>query len=546
MPTITLSLADLQKLTKAKLNENQLDQLLAAAKAELENQSDDEIQIHLNDTNQPHLWSAEGLARLFRGLLGKESGIPHLKAKPSNYSVRVDASVNTVRPAIACFVAKGPKMSEELLLQLIQLQEKLAENYGRKREKLSIGLYPSQSIVWPVQYKAVAPDSVRFVPLEFVKPMTLRQIVNQHPKGKEYGHIISSFKRWPILIDHEKKVLSLAPVINSQTTGKLSPGDEELFFDATGTDHKAVELCANIVAHALQDRGYTIYRCTVKGRKSTAHPTARTENMRLNPAMATEMIGIALSAKQFAVALKRMRYDVKGNMVVIPHYRQDIMHPVDLIEDVAIGIGYDKLSPAPLELATRGGALPGKELLDRCRQMLVGLGYQEILSPILSSRDTLYERMAAPDPGTVEIENPMVETYSVVRTWLLPGLVELLSKNKHIDYPQQVFEQGPICQREKNSIMESEHLAFASAHANASFTEARQAVECLMRLLGTTCTFKETDHSSFIRGRVAQVIVSGKPVGMVGELAPEVLFAAKLEQPAAGAELSLSALRGAL
>src|SRR3989344_2841919 len=115
MPTITFSLKDFTTLLGKKINIQEFKELLEYAKAELEQTNGDNVSVKFNDTNQPYLWSAEGIAILLRGVIGKEKGVPKLNIKKSNKRIIVDESVNSVRPYIAAFIAQGPALNEYIL-----------------------------------------------------------------------------------------------------------------------------------------------------------------------------------------------------------------------------------------------------------------------------------------------------------------------------------------------------------------------------------------------------------------------------------------------
>src|SRR3989338_3544394 len=203
MPTITFSLKDLQHLTGKKITAEELHELAHYGKGDFEgyDKETDEVKIDFGDTNLPYLWSVEGFARFLKGILGLQKGIPEIKINKGEYQVIVDKSVAKLRPYIACFTAKGHKIDDYLLKQLVQLQEKFCETYGRRRQKVSIGLYSYKRITFPIHYKAVEPESAKFVPLEFTKALNLREILAQHPKGRQYGWILKNSAAYPLLLD---------------------------------------------------------------------------------------------------------------------------------------------------------------------------------------------------------------------------------------------------------------------------------------------------------------------------------------------------------
>lgn len=542
MPTITFSFKDFNTLLCKKITTEQLKELLEYAKAEIEHIKGDDISVKFNDTNQPYLWCAEGIAILLRGVIGKEKGIPKLKIKKSDQKILVDKSVNTVRPHIAAFIAQGPPLTEYLLNQIIQLQEKLCDNYGKKREKIAIGVYPAQQINFPVTYKAVKPESVKFVPLGGHEEQTLSQILLSHQKGKEYGKILEKATMYPILIDAQQEILSFPPIINSDKMGNLKPGDANIFFEATGTDERATNLAATIFAYTLSMRGYGIFSITItENSKRIETPTTKTTTMKINSQQIQTILGLNLTDTETKKLLEKARYEYSKGVVTIPAFRQDIMHPVDIIEDIAIMYGYNKIEELPITQFTRGAVLTTSQFIDVCRKLVIGQGYQETFSAILSNKTTMQDNMRTKEQ-MIEIENFTSQTYSAVRTSVLPILLEILSKNKHVDYPQKIFEQGLVTQKQGNNIIDKEILAIASSHSTANFTEMRQTIDTFFRNFGINFTIQETNHPSFIQGRAVEIVINKEIVGVYGEIHPEVLSNFGIEMPVVGAEIEIEKL----
>jgi len=555
MPTITFSLKDLNSLIGKSLSIEQLEELFSKAKGELEeyNNDTDEVKLELGDTNQPYLWSAEGISILLKGFLGIEKGIPKLEitnAGDSDYIVKVDKSVEKVRPYIVSFIAKGKKIDDYILKQLIQLQEKLADNFGRKREKIAIGIYPLKKIKFPVTYKAVKPDSIKFIPLESEKEMTPKEILENHPKGKEYAKILYGKSIYPILIDGKNEVLSFPPIINSELTGKVSEGDSELFFEATGTELKSLNLAANIFALALSQRGFKIFSARIEYPDEKIGtikiPNPENEDFSFDKNYIKKILGLDLKETEIKSLLEKFRYDYmsgKSAKVIIPFYRADIMHSADIVEDIGIAFGYDNVKEIPLATYTVGKTFSRVEKINKIREIIVGLGYNEIMSAILSNKNLLYDKMNYKDFGTVEIEQYMSDTFSVVRTWIIPVLMDCLSKNQHIPQPHKIFEQGLVVMRKGSEVYEIERLAVLSSHEKADFTEMKQVLDYLFRCVGAEYKIEETEHSSFISGRCGKILANGKLIGFIGEIHPQVLENFKIETPVVGMEVDWDILK---
>ncbi|MBI2659660.1 phenylalanine--tRNA ligase subunit beta [Candidatus Woesearchaeota archaeon] len=545
MPTITFSLKDLQHLVGKKISVEELQELAHYGKGDFEgyDKETDEAKIDFGDTNLPYLWSVEGVARLIKGILGLQKGIPEIKVSKGGYQVVVDKSVIKYRPYIACFAAKGKKMDDYLIKQMVQLQEKFCESYGRRRQKVSIGLYSYKRLKFPVHYKAIEPLSIEFVPLEFKAKMNLKEILAEHPKGRDYAWVLEGFDKYPVLMDDKNEVMSFVPIINSNFTGKLEIGDEDLFFEATGIDEEAVNLAASIFAYALHDRGFQIYSVEAKyPDKKVMMPNLKNESIQIKSEQIKHLFGLELKENEIKQLLEKSQYDFANWKVKIPVYRNDILHPYDIIEDIGIAYGFDKIKELPLTTFTHGSTFKLNEFIDKVREIIVGLGYQEILSAILANKELLYRKMNIKDFGTIEIDDYMSETYSVVRSWILPNLMEVFSKNKHVEFPQKIFEQGLVNSRKGDEIFESHRIAIASSHENANYTEMRQILDYIMKCFGLSCDIEEAEHDSFIEGRVGRAIVKGKKVAYLGEISPVVITNWGLEMPVVALELNLSEL----
>ena len=544
MPTINFSLNDLQKLVGRKIKISELSELLSFCKAELENydEKEDVATVGLNDTNLPYLWSVEGIAKVLKGILGVEKGIPLIKIKKGDRVVKVDRNVKDIRPYLFAFAARGKKIDEYLLKQMIQLQEKICENYGRKRKAISIGIYSFKNIQFPLFYKAVDPKSVKFIPLEFTEKLDLNQILQKHPKGKEYAWILDGLSKFPIFMDSKNDVLSFPPIINSNFLGKVEENDTDIFIEVTGIDFEMARVANNIFAHALNERGFDICSVSIEyPDKKIICPDNNPGKIKITKEQVEKLTGISTSEKELKSVLEKARYGYDEGIAKLPSYRRDVLHWVDVVEDFAIAYDYRKINPLPLTAYTVGKTFEIVNLADRLRGLLVGFGYQEAYSPVLSSKSVMSIRPVAESKTIVEIENPMSESFSVVRNWLTPVLLEIFGKNRHVEYPQRIFEQGIVTLKNKE-VFDCEVLACASCHKSAGFTEIKQVLEGILRQIGILCEVKSSEHPSFIQGRFGRVYFKNKEIGIIGEVAPQVLANFNIPYPVAGFEINLAEL----
>ncbi len=550
MPTIEVSLKDLNSLVGRKFNIRELEAALEYVKGEIETRDGDRLRIEIADTNRPDLWSVEGIARALRGKYAKDKGIPRYRTKKSGLKVIVDKNLKDIRPKTVCAVIKGLKINDETLFQMIQLQEKICETFGRKRREVALGVYDYHKISPPIYYRAYKPDEIKFIPLDFEKEMDLNEILAVHPKGKEYGHLLKGKKKYPVFIDSRGEVLSMPPIINSNYTGKVTSETKDVFIECSGFDLKYLLPALNIMVTALADRGGRIETVEVifpDGKLET--PDLGPKKIEISLDNVRKLSGLDLKPKDIEKLLLESRYEVsrkKRNFVVFyPAYRQDIMHEVDVIEDVIIAYGYNRISPVVPEIASTGKLTEINEFSRKMREIMLGLGSQEVLSYMLTNRDNLVKKMRMKEAKVIEVDNPVSKNWCVFRTWIIPSLMEFFGKNTNREYPQNVFEIGEVVVYDEKAETRARNpvrLAWAFAGSEANFTRAKQSFDFLMRNLGLDYEILETDHPSFIPGRVGRISVKGKDIAYIGEVHPEVLDNFGIEQPVCAFEVNLSDL----
>lgn len=489
--------------------------------------------------NRPDLYSVEGIARALRGYLGLEVGLPRYDLAPSGIDFHVDRSVERVRPFAVGGVVRGVEMDDRMVKSLVDLQERLHTTTGRKRRKVAIGIHDLDRVEPPFTFKAVPPHSVRFVPLGRAEPMDLAEILSAHEKGIEYAHVLAGKDLYPLIQDRRGTVLSFPPIINGVTT-QLTPDTRNLFLDVTGTEFEAVNGVLNILATALAERGGKIQTVrTAYHDRTLETPDLTAPSMSLDLRRANELLGLDLSAEKAVELLRRMRHDARaeGDTIHVraAAYRLDLLHEVDLSEDLAIAWGYDRYPRGLPRRQTIGTPHPKNAFSDAMRQLLMGYGYQEVMSLTMANAE---EPLATPDRAVVL--NPVTSDLTTLRSSILPGLLNLFRLNKHRELPQRIFEVADVVLDARNV----RKVGGAAIHHRASFTEGKSLVLSLLRDVGRTGSIEPVEDPNFIAGRAAAVIVDGKDVGRFGEIHPRTLEAYGLVQPVVAFELDVESLRG--
>ena len=531
-----------------------LNEIFAFVKGDVESLEGDAVSIEVKDSNRPDIWSVEGIARALKGYLGAGRIRPITVAGRSNLNVVVDKRVKPIRPFISTAIVKGLQPTDEALKSWINLQEKLDQTYGRKRKIASIGFYQADLIQSPLSYTVANPDIITFAPLGSEEKQSLREIVSTHPKGSEYGEIISQFESWPVLVDGADNVLSLPPVINSNDLGRITTGTRNILVEVTGTNAETVHNTLKIVVSSLAERGGRIYSCLetypygTPRRLVSPDLTPTVTSLRLSHI--NKLLGTSVRLREASRFVERAGYKVQRAtrdtiQLEIPCYRTDIMHSVDMMEDIAIAMDINKLKPEWPMIWTVGNLAKETDENESVAEIMIGLGFQEVLTYALTSPVVVSNNVPSSQGKLVELLNPRMTTHTVLRNWLLPSLLETLSHNTHVDYPQRIFEIGPCIGRRENEthpIQETRRLAAVTIHANAGFTEIRSSIDALAKNKGRSFQIKETEHPSFLSGRCGAIISDGTEVGIIGELNPRVIKSWGLNLPAAAFEVEMPAL----
>ncbi len=541
MATIKIPKAELMKLVKS---DDELTEKINLMGTPVESVGDSEIEIQILP-NRPDCLSVQGFMRAFRAYLNKEPGLKKYRVnKPEkNYKVKISPSVAEVRPFTACAIVKNIKFNDENIKAIIDMQEKLHATVGRNRKKAAIGIYPLEKITLPISYEARKPSDIKFIPLEAEKEMTGSQILQQHPTGREYAFLLEGKSMFPVFADAKGKILSMPPIINSHETGKVSEQTRDVFIECSGFDINVLQKILNIIVTSLADMGGRIYAMELDyGKDKIITPNLSPEKMKLSIENANKLLGLELKEKDIEKLLPKMGYEYSKGKLSVPAWRTDILHEVDIIEDIAIAYGYENFVPEIPKVATIGEESKESRTESKIAEILTGLGLIETSSYHLIKADEA-EKAKLDDKEKIELENSKTE-YKFLRPNLIIPALRIFSENKDNEYPQKIFEIGTVFAKDRTnntetSIKESEHLIIACSPGN--FTEIKQMLDYLAGMAGFHYELKETAHYGFIEGRTGSIIAAdSKPIGIIGELHPETLREWGIKMPVALLEISLS------
>jgi phenylalanyl-tRNA synthetase beta chain len=546
MPTISVEQSLLRTLVENRGRVHNIEDLanrLPLIGCDIDSCDEETLEIEIFP-DRPDMLSGETLVHSMLPFLHDSPPMPHLAVGPGTISVTVSEDLESIRPVVLAAVVRGVKVDEAIIKRLMEHQEKLHFSLGRRRRRASIGVHDLSKLAPP--FKVVSVDrNYSFIPLAMTESMTIDEILEIHPKGADYAHLLAGMARVPVILDSNDEVLSFPPIINGDHT-TVTCETRDIFIDVTGWDQRACEASLMLICLQLAAMGGQVEEVRVKGYNGDIWRIDGTPvTHKVTRKLVESILGNKFKDSEITTALARMggiyNGEEKGILSVsMPRWRFDILHPIDLVEEVAIGHGYDDLShdvpKAPLT------AIPREDghLRRRIRDSLQGLGLMQIQSLTLSNDEDQFNSMAWKPQGEVtRMTNPITTEHTILRQNIIPGLFRLLAANRHHELPQGVYELGTVVIDHKNQ----EKFAFLVAQARGGFASLRGKIQALMRDLGCNdWTLVPCEDGPWLKGRSANIVIDGNIVGQCGEIDPNVGLKFELNVPMNGAQFDLKAL----
>jgi len=413
-----------------------------------------------------------------------------------------------------------------------------------------VGLYPLQKLVFPITFEGRKPEDISFRPLEYPSILSAREILEKHKKGKEYGHLMKAWKTYPVFVDAKGTIMSMPPIINSHDFGKIDETTTDLFIECTGNDLDTLLKVMNIFGASLIEMNATVESIDVHYQnKIITVPNLKPTKMKIDINYVNKILGLNLTNKEAKKLLEKMMYGIidqkKDLTVLIPAFRTDIWHEIDIIDDIARAYKFHSFIPKFTHVETIGETTKSIKIKEEIEKIMIGLEFQEVFTLSLTSISDQFKNMNIPEQEHIKLGESTEKSLNMIRLWLLPEILKSLIHNRNKEYPQKVFEINYVVVPDKNKDVLSKnvfHVSALSAHEKADFTEIKQIVHYVLTLFGYNYIITETENNSFIPGRVGDIIVNNKKIGFLGELHPQVLENVHIEVPIVGFEINLTEL----
>jgi len=524
--------------------DEKMEERIAMFGTPVEQINDEEISIEIFP-NRPDLLAYQNYKKAFLSFLGKNKIFRKLNVKSSGEKMVVEKSVPKEWPyAYACIV-KGLKLDDSKIKEIIDIQEKLGMILLRKRKKGGIGLYPLDKINFPIKLKGMEPNEIKFRPLEYPEEITGKQILSKHSTGREYAPIVEGWEKLPVFVDSKNVIMSMPPIINSHDVGKIDETTKDVFIEVTGTDSNVIKSALNILVLALEEMGGKIYSidCVQQDGKKAKIPDFAPKKIKLKIENAHKFLGIYLKEIDVKNLLLKMGLEYKKGVVEVPSYRIDVLHEVDVIEDIAIAYGYDNFVPEIPDFASIGSLDKKSIVKEKIAQILSGLSLQEVSSYHLTNKEFQLKKLGDKSEF-VEVLDSKTD-YNILRKDLSHYMLRIFYENSDVEYPQEIFQIGKVFSG-KDGLDERDNLAISLAPGN--FTKLKQIIEYLGKMLGVELAISKPslkiseNNNYFIDGRFAEIKFGDRVLGFLGEVHPKTLKSFKIKMPVALCEINLDEL----
>ena len=538
--------------------------------------------------NRYDMLCLEGIARALNVFRGKVKAPRYTLAGSNQTTVSsftplrltVKPETALVRPFVVAAVLRGVRFDAMRYTSFIELQDKLHQNLCRHRTLVAIGTHDLGKVKGPFTYEALPPEDIKFVPLKQEREFNARELLEHYAandlKLRKYVPIIQSSLVYPVILDSERTVLSLPPVINGSKSA-ISLETRDVLIECTATDLTKAKVVLNTMCAMYSEYcevPFEIEPVEVVDASgvSVMYPDVSPRHFDVDMGYVNTCIGLEIEASLAATLLKKMQLEAvaDGNTLRIdaPISRSDVLHACDVMEDVAIAYGYDNLAIQPPKLATTGKEQPLSQLCELLRIDCATSGFTEVLTWALCSRKENFTDLMVEDPGigaadgAVSIGNPATAEFEVCRTSLLPSILKTVAANKNAPLPVKLFEVSDVILLDDASDVGARNerrLIAINCDKSSGFEVIHGLLNRVMQIMGIphetlsedtsknrdliargfSYSWKAEDSPAYFQGRHASVYAMGKRIGGLGVIHPDVLNNFGVDFPVAALEITI-------
>ncbi len=499
--------------------------------------------------NRPDCLSVLGMARETAATLGVNLRYPEYSVKENSEDVSsyisIDVQNSELCPRYASRVVKNVKIEQSPSW----LQDKL----------IKAGVRPINNIV----------DITNYVMLELGQPMHAfdldklagRSIIVRNAKNSEKLLTLDEVERElndsMLVIADKERAIAIAGVMGSNNSEidsntktfvfecanfapinvRLTSKKLGLRTEASSRFEKGVD--AELISFALDRACYLVQEIgagEIVGGKIDIYPNKKqVRRISLRPQRVRSFIGADISNEQIEKYLNSLEFEVDHDdsfIVTVPTFRDDIEGEVDIIEEIARLYGYENIPSALMNTTfTQGGMNYRQSLINQSKNNLTAQGLFEVytysfVSPGIFNRINL--KAENPLRNCIRLINPLGEEQSIMRTTIIPNLLEVISRNYNRKVNEgSFFELSKVYMSDKlplEDLAEEREVLTIGMYGSIDFFDLKGIIENLLESMNIDkYRILSSNHDSLHPGRTAELIVNNKRIGWLGEVHPDVL-----------------------
>ena len=391
MATIDISFNKLkEELNNPTITVDELEEILFNFGLEIDgyNEENDTLKVEIT-AERVDLLSFDGLVRALKAYMGV-SKYTAPEIKESGFTVNVGHSTQEYGNYTMCAIIKNLSLDDNKIKEIINVQEKLHITYGRKRKAVAIGVYPLDKIKFPISFEAKAPEEIKFIPLGETKEMNGKEIIEEHPTGKEYSKLVEGKTKYLVFTDNNNQILSMPPIINSANTGKITEETKDLFIECTGNNLSKLKYVIAILIDMFKDFGGDIYSLNINyPDKTLISPDTKEDKAKVSLKEMNMLLGTDIQTEQACELFEKMMYTCKpvdeDNIeLIIPKFRTDVLHDNDIADDLGRAFGFNNILPKNGRVVSTAEKDEISINQENIINTMVAMGFQEVMPLTLS------------------------------------------------------------------------------------------------------------------------------------------------------------------
>jgi phenylalanyl-tRNA synthetase beta chain len=483
----------------------------------------EEIKLEFNP-DRPDIYSTLSLIHSIRTYFGS----PSKRGEMSVAKRRINNLKPRCRPYIIALEVNLGKTNSRVAKDSLEYFDRISENVGKKRKLFASGIHDLNKVIGDLTYGEISVEE-EFETFDD-KRSTIFDLINEHPKGREYGSLVSdSLKDGKICaLKDSNRIISIPPLFNSKSS-RVENDTLSVLVDITASTKEGLILGARLGAGYFTKLGLNVQFLNSECSEEILS-SLKSDMYQMDSEVIKEISGVSASIPKIATYLKKMGYGIDKKNIKVPLERIDVMGYEDIVEDFIKAYGINQIEPRELTSNFTGKLDELNMFTSKVRQVAIDYGFLEIINFVLRKEE---------GDDKLEILNAKSEEFSKLRKNLIGGILEFFQRNRQYGFPQKVFEVGEVF----IEGTQDRTLAVSICGRHSNYSDIKGYLDGIIQAFGiSNIQMHEGNMGEFVYGRHGIVEIEGDNVGFIGEISPEIIQKYSFNFPVTYFEISLTKL----